>query len=147
MALAWWLLLPPARIVALDVPPGTAAAIARGETVDVIPSTLSLHRGDTLAIANNDVVVHRVGLASIPPGTTARILVDAALLNAPALLCTIHPSGSLGVSELARPGIEATLIPMLIGGVPTAFAVVVAIMVMRRLGDTGDTRGSGPPPA
>ena len=44
---------------------------------DVIPSTLLLRRGDTLAIQNQDTAVHRIGLVSVAPGTTARIPVDA----------------------------------------------------------------------
>jgi hypothetical protein len=133
VSLAWWLLLPEARIVAIEVPRGTAQAIARGENPGVIPSTLLLRRGDTLAIRNDDDVVHRVGLVSIAPGWTERITVDAAMLDGPALLCTIHPSGALSISALARPGIEVTVIPTLIAGIPSAFALVVALMVIRRL--------------
>ena len=133
VSLAWWLLLPSSRIVALDIPAGTAAAIARGEQPDVIPSTLLLRRGDTLAIRNEDVVVHRVGLMSIAPDHTERITVDAAMLDGPALLCTIHPSGALSVSALARPGIEATIFPTLFAGIPIAWSVLAAIFIMRRL--------------
>jgi len=133
VSLAWWLLLPETRIVPLEVPRGTAAAIARGESVDVIPSTLLLRRGDTLVIGNDDEVVHRVGYALIPPGQTARIIADNALLDGPALLCTIHPSGALSISALARPGIEATIIPTLIAGLPISMAVVVAVTIIRRL--------------
>jgi len=133
VSLAWWLLLPEARIVSLEVPLGTSAAIARGESPDVIPSTLLLRRGDTLAIRNDDDVVHRVGLYSIAPNRTERIVVDQAMLTGAALLCTIHPSGALSISALARPGVEATIIPTLIAGIPISFALVVALMVMRRL--------------
>jgi hypothetical protein len=133
VSFAWWQLLPEARIVALEVPRGTAAAIARGERPEVIPSTLLLRRGDTLAIRNDDDVVHRVGLVSIAPNYTERITVDAAMLSGPALLCTIHPSGALSISALARPGIEATIFPTLFAGIPIAWSVVAAIMVVRRL--------------
>lgn len=135
VSLAWWLLLPETRTVSIEVPRGTATAIARGESPAVIPSTLLLRRGDTLAIRNDDDVTHRVGIAVIAPGATARIPVDAALLDSPVLLCTIHPSGALGISALARPGLEATIIPTLLAGVPMAFALVVAIAVVRRLED------------
>lgn len=133
VSFAWWLMLPTSRIVALDVPPGTAAAIARGEQPDVIPSTLLLRRGDTLAIRNEDDVVHRVGLMSIAPGRTERVTVDEAMLNGPALLCTIHPSGALSISALARPGIEATIFPTLFAGIPIAWSVLTAIFIIRRL--------------
>ena len=55
------------------------------------------------------------------------------MLTGAALLCTIHPSGALSISALARPGVEATIIPTLIAGVPISLALVVALMVMRRL--------------
>ena len=135
VSLAWWLLLPDARVVGLEVPAGTAAAIARGQSVDVIPTTLLLRQGDTLVIQNQDGAVHRIGVVSIAPGATARIPVDQALLNGSALLCTIHPSGALSISALARPGIESTIFPTLFAGVPIAWAVVVAIVIIRRLGD------------
>jgi len=131
--LAWWLLLPSARVVVLNVPAGTAASIARGEQPDVIPSTLLLRRGDTLAIHNNDVVVHRVGLVSVIPGTTARIPVDAGLLDGPSLMCSLHPSGAISISALARPGIESTIFPTLLAGIPVAISVVVALSLVRRL--------------
>lgn len=133
VSLAWWLLLPSARTVVLDVPRGTAAAVARGERPSVIPSTLLLRRGDTLAIRNEDVVAHSIGLLMIAPGTTARIPVDAGLLDGPPLLCSIHPSGALSISALARPGIEMTVLPTLLAGVPTAMCLLVAIALVRRL--------------
>ncbi len=133
VSLAWWLLLPQSRIVSIEVPPGTSAAIARGESPDVIPSTLLLRRGDTLAIRNDDDVVHRIGVVSVPPGTTARIQVDAALLGGPALLCTVHPSGALSIAALARPGMEATIIPTLLAGIPVSISLLVALIVVRRL--------------
>ena len=133
ISFAWWLLLPEARIVVVEVPRGTAQAIARGERPEVIPSTLLLRRGDTLAIQNEDDVVHRVGVTSIAPNHTERITVDAAMLEGPALLCTIHPSGALSVSALARPGIEATIFPTLFAGIPIAWSVVAAIAIIRRL--------------
>lgn len=133
VSLMWWLLLPEARIVSLEVPLGTAAAVARGESPDVIPTTLLLRRGDTLAVRNEDDVVHRIGLYSIAPGHTERMVVDEAMLSGARLLCTIHPSGALSISALARPGIEATIIPTLIAGIPISFALVVAMMVIRRL--------------
>ena len=61
----------------------------------MIPTTLLLRRGDTLAIHNEDEVMHRVGYRTIAPGSTARITVDATLLEGPALLCTFHASGAL----------------------------------------------------
>jgi hypothetical protein len=135
VSLAWWLLLPGARVIALDVPSGTAAAIARGEDVQVIPDTVALRRGDTLVIRNADDVVHQIGDEVLPPGRTTRIEVTRALLGTATLTCSIHPSGAIGVSTLARPGILSTAIPTALAGVPSSLALLVAIAIVRRLDD------------
>lgn len=138
VSLAWWLLLPETRIVALEVPAGTAAAIARGEDVAVIPDSLLLRRGDTLAIRNDDTVVHQIGSELLPPATTVRIPVTAALLDESSLLCSIHPNGVVGISSFARPGILSTAIPTVLAGVPTSLSLLVAMVVVRRLRDEDD---------
>jgi hypothetical protein len=133
VSFAWWLLLPETRIVALEVPLGTAAAIARGEDVDVIPDQLLLRRGDTLVIRNNDEAVHQLGSELLPPSTTLRIPVTGAMLDSATLLCSIHPNGVVGISSFARPGILATAIPTALAGIPTSISVLVAMMVASRL--------------
>ncbi|MDP2326908.1 MAG: hypothetical protein Q8M79_02350 [Dehalococcoidia bacterium] len=138
VSFAWWLLLPETRIVALEVPAGTAAAIARGEDVAVIPDSLLLRRGDTLAIRNDDVVVHQIGSELLPPATTVRIPVTSALLDESSLLCSIHPNGVVGISSFARPGILSTAIPTALAGIPVSVSAVVAMFVARRLRDEED---------
>lgn len=135
VSLAWWLLLPDARVVPLDIPAGTAEAVARGDAVEVIPDTLELRKGDTLVVRNGDDAVHRPGTEVIPPARTVRIFVGDALLAGRTLFCSIHPSGALGVSLLARPGIMATAIPTAIAGIPVSLSVVVALLIARRLDD------------
>ena len=100
ISFAWWLLLPEARIVVVEVPRGTAQAIARGERPEVIPSTLLLRRGDTLAIQNEDDVVHRVGVTSIAPNHTERITAIAAA-RASAIGT---PAISVGTTVASMPG-------------------------------------------
>ncbi len=138
VSLAWWLLLPDARIVSIEVPAGTAAAVANGETVSVIPDRLLLRRGDTLAIRNDDTVVHQVGVDLVPPATTLRIPVTDSLFAGAELSCSIHPSGVLALSPLARPGIASTAIPTLLAGVPTSISAIVALAVVHRLGRDED---------
>ncbi len=133
VSLAWWLLLPEARIVPLEIPNGTAAAIIRGEAVAAIPDALSLRKGDTLAVQNDDTVTHQIGTVWLPPGRATQILVSADLLAGQSLLCSIHPSGAIGVSLLARPNILATIIPTLLAGVPASIALLVALMLIRGL--------------
>lgn len=135
VSFGWWLLLPGARTVELVVPAGTAEAVASGSASPALPNRLELRRGDTLAIRNQDTAVHRVGTTAVPVGHTVRIPVTPALLGAAGLACSFHPSGSIGVSPLARPGIQHTIIPTLLAGVPLAGALVLSVAVARRLGD------------
>jgi len=133
VSLAWWLLLPETRTIVLEIPVGTAAAVARGEAIEVIPSTLSLRRGDILVVRNDDNAVHRIGAAFLVPATTTRIAADEALFNGASLLCSIHPSGAIGISPITRPGLERTLIPTLLAGVPMSVALLVAMAAVRHL--------------
>lgn len=137
VSVAWWLLLPDARTVDLTIPAGTAAAVARGEAVEVIPASLALRRGDTLVVRNQDDALHRLGSEWFPPGMTVRATVSGAMLEAPDLLCSFHPAGRLGVSTLARPGIEHTAVPTLLAGLPLALMAVVGVAVARRLEEAG----------
>ena len=134
ISLAWWVLLPEARTVVLEVPAGTASAIASGEAVSVIPETLMLRSGDTLVVRNDDVVTHTIGSNWLPPSTTVRIPVDSALLAGPQVICSIHPSGVLGLAAPARPGIATTALPTLLAGVPVSLSALVAMLLVRRLG-------------
>jgi hypothetical protein len=134
VALGWWLLLPSTRTVELVLPPGTAAQVAAGERPAVVPDRLVLRRGDTLAIRNEDTVPHRLGSTAVPPAQTVRVAVTPALFAVSGLLCSFHPGGSVGVEPLARPGIERTVIPTLLAGVPLSIALVFSVAVASRLG-------------
>ena len=133
ISVAWWALLPDARVIALEVPAGTAAAIMRGDDVSVIPDSLALRQGDTLAVRNYDEVVHRIGETWLPPERTTRIPVTRDLLTGASLICSIHPSGAVGVYTLARPTILATAIPTVLAGVPASVALLVALVLARGL--------------
>lgn len=52
------------------VPAGTAALIARGETVDVMPSEVRLNAGDHLVLRNDDQATHVIGPFTVRPGET-----------------------------------------------------------------------------
>ena len=85
------------RQVVYVVPAGTAARIAAGEHVDVLPQTIELERGvrDTLVIRNDDTQTMQVGPYLIAPGQSytqrynSRGTFD--------MLCTVHPSQQLRV--------------------------------------------------
>ena len=134
VSLGWWLLLPATRTVELVVPMGAAEAVAAGRRASTLPDRLELRRGDTLVVRNEDRVVHRIGASDVPVGHTVRIVVTPALFGTAGLLCSFHPSGSIGVAPLARPGIGRTVIPTLLAGVPLSFALVLSVAIARRLG-------------
>lgn len=85
------------RRVVYVVPAGTAARIAAGEKVEVLPQTIELQRGvrDVLVIRNDDTQAMQVGPYLIAPGQSytqrynSRGTFD--------MLCTIHPSQQLRV--------------------------------------------------
>jgi hypothetical protein len=131
---AWWWLLPPSRTVELVIPPGTSSYVSSGEAVSAIPEELTLRRGDRLLIVNDDSVVHEIGTALAAPGRTTRVEVTNDFLGRDArLTCSIHPSGAIGLSSVARPPLMATLVPSLIAGVPLSFALLLAIMIAGQL--------------
>jgi hypothetical protein len=131
---AWWSLLPPARTVELVIPAGTSSQIAAGAAVGAIPEELNLRRGDRLMIVNEDTVVHEVGTAIAAPGRSTRVEVTNDFLGRDGrLVCSIHPSGAIGLSNVARPPLLATLVPSLIAGVPLSLALVLAILIAGRL--------------
>lgn len=133
VSFGWWWLLPSSRVVEVAIPAGTSEVVAAGRAVEALPSRLELRRGDTLVIRNGDGVTHRFGTSSVPPGHTVRVPVTASLLAGAGLVCSFHPGGSIGVSPLARPGIEHTVIPTLLAGVPLSLALVFAVAVAGRL--------------
>lgn len=58
------------RQLIFEIPPGTAARIAAGETVNIFPSTIviDLRQHDTLIIQNNDSEEVTIGPFKIVPG-------------------------------------------------------------------------------
>lgn len=66
--------LPEGQVVSFEVPPGTAAALQRGEVIDdVFPTSLTLQVGDWLEVVNRDDAIHRLGPVVARAGETARV--------------------------------------------------------------------------
>lgn len=141
LAVIWvWLLEPavnPPQATDLVIPKGTAAAVAAGEPAPFIPTTLSLSSIRELRVQNNDVVTHKVAGFDVPPGGSATIKPDA---KAKALVCTVHPSGYLGLTIEERPGIAWILLLAFLSGVPFGALSGAIVFITRRL----DDGGSGP---
>jgi hypothetical protein len=66
--------LPEGTVTSFEVPPGTAAALRRGESVDeVFPRALTLQVGDWLELVNADDETHRLGPVVARAGETVRV--------------------------------------------------------------------------
>jgi len=59
--------------VVYDIPAGTGAKIDAGEKVEIIPSDLTLHVGQTLVLVNHDDRLHNLGGYQVRSGDTLRV--------------------------------------------------------------------------
>lgn len=74
------------------IPAGTAARIAGGEAIEIVPAELVVEVGDALRIVNEDSADHIVGVFFVAAGETL-----TQRFNSEAVLegeCSVHPSGS-----------------------------------------------------
>jgi len=99
LAGAWWWRGPSEaqRQALFSIPPGTAARLAAGETVEVLPSTinLTLNQRDILVIRNDDSVPVQIGPFTIDPGQ--RFSQRYYNRGTYELMCTIHADQRLRV--------------------------------------------------
>jgi plastocyanin len=84
-----------AKEVVYLVPAGTAARVAAGESVSVLPATILLNVGDTLVIRNQDAAAVQVGPFRIEPGQTLSHLYRA--VGVYDLECSVHKDGKLTI--------------------------------------------------
>jgi len=90
-----WLAGLGAETVTFEVPRGTAARLAAGEAVVVLPSQLELSVGDTLEIHNHDDEAHEVGPYVVAAGQTLRqTFLSPGTVQG---ICTLHPEGSITI--------------------------------------------------
>lgn len=83
------------QVVDVIVPPGTAARIAAGEPIELLPRELRVEVGDELVVANQDDRVHEVGPYVVAPGDTIRQrFTEPGRIEG---LCTLHPSGEVSI--------------------------------------------------
>lgn len=89
------------RTLVISVPPGTAARLAAGETVDLFPQTLTLRLSehDTLVVRNDDSEPHTIGPYRVQPGQrfTQRYESPGTF----ELICSIHGDAGLRI-EVVR---------------------------------------------
>jgi plastocyanin len=81
------------------IPPGTAARIAAGEQIEIVPAELVIKVGEAVRIVNNDSADHVVGVFFVAAGETL-----TQRFNSVGVLegeCTVHPSGSFTLRVVA----------------------------------------------
>ncbi len=87
---------PPGDTYTIDIPPGTADALAAGGDVNVIPDELDFTLRDTLIIVNRDLATHTIGPFEVGPGEQSEhSFNEVAAISA---YCSLHPSGSISIS-------------------------------------------------
>lgn len=81
------------------IPAGTAARIAAGEAVDIVPARLEVRVGDTLRIRNEDSEQARVGIFTVGPHekVTMRFSTPGELVGS----CDVHSSGTFTIDVKA----------------------------------------------
>lgn len=129
----WWAMLTPRAPSApeeITIPPGAAAAIARGELPPGIPSQLSLSSAGKLLVANLDSSEHLIAGTLVLPGDTVLVTPSE---KSGQVACTFHPGGAIAVSLTKRPPITVTFIPAFLLGSPFGLAFGVATWVGRKL--------------
>ncbi|MCC7365414.1 MAG: hypothetical protein IT303_13695 [Dehalococcoidia bacterium] len=126
----WWLLLPVREegpeTVDLVIPEGTAAIVFEGKSVPIIPTAFELAPGSKLRVSNEDTVEHEIAGQAVPAGSVATIEVPT---DGGDIVCTIHPSGYLGLTLTERPGILSTIVPSLLLGVPLGVLLFLVIAI------------------
>ena len=77
------------------IPAGTAARLAAGEQVEVLPADLNFALQDRLIFLNEDSEVHRVGPFTVAPGErlTQRFSSVATISG----FCSLHPSNQIEI--------------------------------------------------
>lgn len=73
------------------IPPGTAARIAAGDTVDIVPRALTVRVGESIRIVNDDEEGHVVGVFYVGAGETLtkRFTAPGELSGS----CSVHSDG------------------------------------------------------
>lgn len=87
------------------IPDGTAARLAEGEDVDVIPRSLEVRVGDKIRVRNEDSEFARLGIFDVRPGETVTMA-----FNTPGEMEGIIFSDATGGCGAPPPGVETFVI-------------------------------------
>ena len=86
---------PDGEVHRYEIPAGTAAALDRGEDVDVLPADLELRLRDTLVVVNLDDETHQVGPFEVAPGEQISRAADD--LTSFSGFCSLHADGRIAI--------------------------------------------------
>jgi hypothetical protein len=114
------------KVIQLVVPAGSAERIAAGETIPSIPEEMIFVVGDTLEVLNEDSAVHQLGPLTVPPGATARMVMEQA--DKYAYSCSFQPSRYLGLDVR-----QATTLSTRLTGLIVATPATVAFLFIYSL--------------
>jgi hypothetical protein len=109
----------PPETVEIDIPQGTARAVAEGRADSSLPASLNFVLGDTLTVRNNDEVVHQLGPLVIPPGAAASMKLDAVQDDEAA--CSFQPSKYIGLKVQSPLTLGTRVVGILESGIPMGF--------------------------
>lgn len=113
----------PPQTVELDIPPGTADRVARGESVPSIPASMVFVVGDILLINNQDSAPHQLGPVYIPPGSSATMNLDTAQNYA--FSCSFQPSKYIGLDVQSPLDFSTRLVGILEAGLPMGILIAL----------------------
>lgn len=117
----------PPRLVELDIPAGTAARVAQGESSASLPSSMTFVVGDTLQVTNHDSAAHQLGPLFIPSGASASMhLASEQGYN---LLCSFQPSKYLQLTVLPPLTIWTRVVGVLEVGLNAGFIIAVYALI------------------
>ncbi|MBI4790274.1 MAG: hypothetical protein HY782_24840 [Chloroflexi bacterium] len=134
--LAWVMLgggvLRPPQRIEFVIPDGAAERVQAGQAIPSIPAKAVFVVGDVLALRNDDRVNHQMGPFWMPARTTLTIPLDReSTFN---YLCTIHPSGYIGLQVRPQNSLLLALIPTFGFGVPISALLLFIARIMAKLG-------------
>ncbi len=113
----------PPRLVQLDIPAGTAARVARGQSDPTLPASMNFVVGDQLMVNNHDSVAHKLGPLFIPPGTSASMTLASE--QGYSLLCSFEPSKYIELDVLPPLTLTTRVAGVLEAGLNVGFLIAV----------------------
>lgn len=84
----------PSQTFTLNIPAGTAAAVAAGQNPLDLPADWVLREGDTLVVDNHDVTTHVIGPLQVASGEKQTLRLRSGLGS---FVCSIHPANVVRV--------------------------------------------------